>query len=130
MQEIIPGHKFDDTHETVHHSDQHCVNGSMFDHPNTKTYEMLIGLESDKRLIEEQRIGAGGEEADEENLDEYDENELDTDTNHLWDDKIEGDDHDEVEDQDDVDGVGIGDDWDGEEDEEQQDKEESEHGEL
>jgi len=101
----------------------------MFDHPNTKTYEMLIGLESDKRLIEEQRLGAGGE-IDEENLDEYDENELDADTDHLLYEKDMGDDHDDVEDQDDIDGVGLGDDWDAEEDEEQQDKEESEHEEL
>ena len=64
------------------HSDDHCVNGSMFDHPNTKTYEMLIGLESDKRLLEEQRVGEG-HEIDDENLDEYDENELDGETDHL-----------------------------------------------
>jgi len=101
----------------------------MFDHPNTKTYEMLIGLESDKRLIEEQHLGAGGE-IDETNLDEYDENELDADTNHLLFEKDMGDDHDDVEDQDDIDGVGLGDDWDAEEDEEQEDKEESEHEEL
>ena len=101
------------------HSNDHCVNGSMFDHPNIKTYEMLIGLESDKRLLEEQRVGEG-HEIDDENLDKYDENELDGETDHLMYEK-DHDDHDDLSDQDDIDGVGLGDDWENEEDEEKED---------
>ena len=98
----------------------------MFEHNNTKTYEELIGLESDKRLLAEQNNGDGREE-DMENLDSYDEEEVDDELK--LDDKEH---HDEDEEDLEVgDGVGLGDEW-GEHDEEDIEAgiKESEHAEL
>ena len=77
----------------------------MFEHNNTKTYEDLIGLESDKKLIHGQ--DDEGDELDDEALDQFDKDDLN--------DELKYDKGDTNVDDDDTDleegGVGMGDDW-------------------
>ncbi len=79
LKKKIPGHKFDDTHERIHHSNETCIEGDMFTHPNVKTYEQLTTLDAERDARA--------------SLDYLDDEDDPLDDRDLFDDNLDDDDH-------------------------------------